>query len=356
MSSRTYLPGGVNVAKLSSFTDGRCVVVAEIAQAHDGSLGTAHAYVDAAAAAGADAIKFQTHVADAESTAAEPWRVRFSKQDATRFDYWKRMEFTKEQWRELCDHAAEAGLLFASSPFSTVAVELLDEIDVDFYKVASGEITNTPMLDAIAATGRPVALSSGMSPWSELDAAVKQLQSAPLAILQCTSEYPCPPELVGLNVIDELRMRYGLPVGLSDHSGTIFPGLAAATRSIAMLEIHLTFSRQMFGPDVPASVTTDELATLTDGIRFIERATANPVSKDDLVGRFATLRESFMRSPVAARALESGHVLGEGDLVLKKPGTGLPPDSVPELIGQALTRSVPPDHQISMSDLKESGA
>jgi len=341
------------VAKLESFADGQCLVVAEIAQAHDGSLGTAHAYIDAAATAGADAIKFQTHIADAESTAAEPWRVRFSKQDATRFDYWKRMEFSKEQWRELREHTAEAGLLFASSPFSSEAVELLDEIDVDFYKVASGEITNAPMLDAVAGTGRPIVISSGMSPWSELDAAVKQLQhSAPMAILQCTSEYPCPPELVGLNVIDELRMRYGLPVGLSDHSGTIFAGLAAAVMSIAMLEIHITFSRQMFGPDVPASVTTDELATLTEGIRFIERARSNPVSKDDLVGRFSTLRDSFMRSPVTARALEMGHRLSERDILLKKPGTGLPPDSLPDLVGKTLVRSVPADHQLNMSDLE----
>lgn len=334
------------------FVDGRCLVVAEVAQAHDGSVGMAHAFIDAAAAAGADAVKFQTHLAESESTPAEPWRVRFSSQDESRYAYWKRMEFTPEQWHDLRDHATKAGVLFSSSPFSTDAVRLLDEIGTDFYKVASGEITNGPMLEAIASTGRPAVLSTGMSPWSEIDGAVECLRrGGPLAVLQCTSEYPCPPERVGLNVIDELRRRYELPVGLSDHSGTIFPGLAAATRSIALLEVHLTLSRHMFGPDVPASVTPSELATLTEGVRFIERAQANPVSKDRLVDGFSQLRISFMKSPVATRPLEVGHRLEADDIALKKPGNGLPAEALPQLVGRVLARPVPADHQLSMSDL-----
>jgi N,N'-diacetyllegionaminate synthase len=342
------------VTELDRFVDGQCLIVAEVAQAHDGSLGTAHAFIDAAADAGADAVKFQTHLAGAESTPAEPWRVRFSSQDATRYDYWKRMEFSTDHWRELREHAAKAGLLFSSSPFSTDAVGLLDAIDVDFFKAASGEITNLPMLDAIAETGRPVVLSTGMSPWEEIDAAVDRLRDrVPLAVVQCTSQYPCPPERVGLNVIEELRQRYHLPVGLSDHSGTIYPGLAAATAPIAVLEVHLTLSRRMFGPDVPASVTTEELAMLVEGVRFIERAVANPVQKDSLVDGFAQLRNSFMRSPVTVRPLGAGHCLTEADITLKKPGTGLPPDSLPQLVGRRLARALPADHQLSPDDLEE---
>ena len=340
--------------ELDRFVDGKCLIIAEVAQAHDGSLGTAHAFIDAAADAGADAVKFQTHLAEAESTPAEPWRVKFSSQDTTRFDYWKRMEFSPDHWRELREHAAKAGLHFSSSPFSTAAVALLDEIDVDFFKVASGEITNLPMLDAIAETGRPAVLSTGMSPWGEIDTAVDRLRDrVPLAVLQCTSEYPCLPERVGLNIVEELRQRYHLPVGLSDHSGTIFPGMAAATASIAVLEVHLTLSRRMFGPDVAASVTTEELKTLVEGIRFIERAVANPVQKDRLVDGFTHLRNSFMRSPVTARPLEAGHRLTEADIALKKPGTGLQPDSLPQLVGRRLARAVPADHQLSMDDLAE---
>ncbi len=338
---------------LSTFVDGACLVVAEVAQAHDGSLGMAHSFIDAAAEAGADAVKFQTHIAAAESTPAEPWRVQFSTQDASRYEYWKRMEFSPDQWHELRSHAAERELLFASSPFSLQAVELLDDVDVDFMKVASGEVTNTPLLEAIAQTKRPSVLSSGMSPLSEIDRAVEVLKAyAPLAILQCTSEYPCPPEKVGLNVIDELRNRYGLPVGLSDHSGTMFPGLAAATMSISVLEVHLTLSRRMFGPDVPASLTTDEFATLVEGVRFIEKAKANPVDKDKVVSEMSTLRSSFMRSPVTTGPLPAGHTLTDADLALKKPGTGLSPDRLGDLVGRTLVRALPEDHLLSYDDLE----
>lgn len=334
------------------FTEG-CLVVAEVGQAHEGSLGMAHSYIDAAAGAGADAVKFQTHLADAESTPDEPWRILFSTQDETRYDYWKRMEFTEPQWNELRTHAHEKGLRFISSPFSVEAVELLARIDVDVYKVASGELTNVPLLEAIASRSKPSILSSGMSPWDEIDGAFEILRGsgAPVAVLQCTSEYPCPPELVGLNVIEELRSRYSAPVGLSDHSGTMFPGLAAATLGIQVLEIHVTMSRRMFGPDVPASVTVDELETLVEGIRFIERAIANPVDKSEMAARLEPLRKTFMKSIVASRDLAKGATLSPGDLSLKKPGSGLGPPQLTEVIGRRLRRALVKDEQIKKEDL-----
>ena len=133
--------------------DERCLVIAEVAQSHDGSLGIAHAFVDAAARAGAGAVKFQTHLAAAESTPAEPWRVPFSPQDETRYDYWKRMEFSEAQWEGLAAHAADAGLLFMSSPFSVEAVELLHRVGMPVWKVASGEVGNVELLEAMIATG-----------------------------------------------------------------------------------------------------------------------------------------------------------------------------------------------------------
>src|SRR3990170_846507 len=162
--------------------EGRCLIVGEVAQAHDGSLGTAHAFIDAIANAGADAVKFQTHIAAAESTPAEPWRVIFSQQDATRYDYWKRMEFTEEQWCGLKKHADERGLKFLSSPFSIEAVELLTRVGVAAWKVASGEVSTTPMFERMAATGLPIFLSTGMSPLNEIDAAVELVQARGLPL------------------------------------------------------------------------------------------------------------------------------------------------------------------------------
>src|SRR5215207_9249425 len=175
---------------------GRPLVIGEVAQAHDGSLGLAHAFIDAIADAGAGAVKFQTHIAEAESHPSEPWRVKFSPADDTRFDYWKRMEFSEEQWLGLATHARERDLAFLSSPFSIEAVALLRRIGVAGWKVASGEVSNAELLDAMASAGGPVLLSSGMSPWPELDAAVTRLRAAGasrLAVLQCTSSYPVTP-------------------------------------------------------------------------------------------------------------------------------------------------------------------
>jgi N-acetylneuraminate synthase len=329
-------------------------VIAEVAQAHDGSLGTAHAYIDAVARAGADAVKFQTHIAAEESTAREPWRVKFSLQDATRYDYWKRMQFTVEQWAGLKRHAEERGLVFLSTPFSMAAVDLLERLGVEAWKVGSGEVTNLPMVERMSRAGKPVILSSGMSGWRDLDGAVEVMRrhGAPLAVLQCTTEYPTPPERVGLNVMNEIRQRYGCITGLSDHSGTIYPGLAAAALGAEILEVHVTFSRECFGPDVSASLTTAELKELVAGVRFIERALGSPVDKDWLATRMEGVRRTFGKSIVAARSLREGETLREQDLALKKPGDGIPPSRLPELIGRKLKRALVTDEVIREEDLE----
>lgn len=330
-----------------------CLIIGEVAQAHDGSLGMAHAYIDAIADAGADAVKFQTHIASAESTPDEPWRVKFSRQDATRYDYWRRMEFTEPQWRGLADHARERGLLFLSSPFSLQAVELLLRVGVPAWKVASGEVNNKQLFERIVHTGLPILLSTGMSDLSELDMAVSMVQAEklPLAVLQCTSAYPCPPEKVGLNLLAHFHDRYKCSVGLSDHSGTIFPGLAGAAVGMEVLEVHVTFSRKMFGPDVPASVTLEELKQLVNGIRFIERMRAHPVDKNGMADELSGLRRLFNKSVVAAAQLPSGSVLLREHLSVKKPGTGIPAARLDELVGRRLARAVHVDQLLSEEDL-----
>jgi N,N'-diacetyllegionaminate synthase len=331
-----------------------CFLVAEVAQAHDGSLGTAHAYIDVAAEAGVNAVKFQTHIAAAESTPAEQFRVKFSPQDATRYDYWKRMEFTFEQWRDLAAHARDRGLVFLSSAFSIEAVELLERVGVPAWKVGAGELTNLPMLERIAQTGKPVLLSSGLAGWSELDAAVEcvQSQGAPVAIFQCTTAYPCPPERIGLNVLEQLRNRYGCPVGLSDHSGAIYAGLAAASLGADLIEVHIVFSRNCFGPDVTASLTPPELRRLVEGVRFIETALHNPIDKEAMAAELADLRLTFGKSVVAAGDLPLGHRLSGDDLALKKPGTGIPARQFDAVVGRRLKRAVTINTLLSEDDFE----
>ena len=341
-----------------SFTEalasGGCILVGEVAMAHDGSLGLAHAFIDAIARAGARAVKFQTHLASAEGTAAEPFRVAFSPQDATRRDYWTRTAFTEEQWAGLARHADERGLFFLSSPFSPEAVDLLRRIGVAAWKVPSGETGNLPLLEAMLEDGLPVLLSTGMSPMAEIDAAAARVRDSgvPLVVMQCTSAYPCPPEKVGLNLLPVFRERYGCPVGLSDHSGTIYPGLAAASLGAQVLEVHVTLSREMFGPDVKASVTTGELAALAEGIRWTERMNAAPVDKDLEAIGMEPLRRIFTKSLVAVRPLEAGTVLDRSMLALKKPGTGIPASGIDRVLGKRLRKPLEQDGQVLEGDLE----
>jgi N,N'-diacetyllegionaminate synthase len=330
----------------------RCFIIGEVGQAHDGSLGMAHAYIDAIAKAGADAVKFQTHIAEAESSMLEPWRTKFSLQDVNRYDYWRRMEFTREQWVGLKTHAEENGLVFLSSPFSMQAVDLLADIGMTLWKVASGEINNQSMLKRIAHTGNPVILSSGMSPIAELDEAVATVRAAraPFAVMQCTSSYPTPPEKIGLNLLREFRDRYDCPVGLSDHSGDIFASLAAATIGVDLIEVHVTMSREMFGPDVAASVSTSEFSRLIQGVRFIEKAVANPVNKDLQAHEMLNLRQIFMKSLFLTVDLKAGTVINECHLIAKKPGTGIPLDQINNVVGKSLSVDRPSGWMLHESD------
>lgn len=328
-------------------------LIAEVAQAHDGSLGLAHAFVDAAADAGADAVKFQTHIADAESTRDEPFRVKFSRQDETRMDYWRRMEFTPEQWAGLRDHASERGLHFLSSAFSLDAVELLRRLEVPAWKIASGEVRTKALLEAICADARPVLLSSGMSGWDEIDHAVMRIRSAgaDVAVLQCVSKYPTPLEAVGLNVIDEMGRRYECPCGLSDHSGQPWPAMAAIARGASIVELHLTLSDRMFGPDVPSSLTVEEFRNVVDMRDAVHAMRSHPVDKDAVAEELADMRAMFGRSLAPRTDLPAGTVIAPDMLVAKKPATGIPIDDLDDVIGRTLLRDVTADRLISWEDL-----
>jgi N-acetylneuraminate synthase len=226
---------------------------------------------------------------------------------------------------------------------------------VPAWKIASGETANLPLLDRLLESGLPILASTGMSPIAEIDACVRRVQSrsVPMAVLQCASAYPCPPEKVGLNLLPFFRERYGCAVGLSDHSGTIYPGLAAAAVGMDVLEVHVTLSREMFGPDVPVSLTTEELRRLVDGIRFIERMRANPVDKDSVAAELEPMRALFTKSVVARVALPAGTVLREEHLAAKKPGTGIPAARLPELIGARLKRGLAADEMVRAEDLEK---
>lgn len=315
-------------------------LIAEIAQAHEGSLGILHSYIDAVAKTGVQAIKFQMHIAEAESSIYEPFRVKFSKEDDTRFDYWKRMEFSLEQWKEIKKHCDDVGLDFICSPFSNLAVDWLEEIGVHTYKIGSGEVNNLLLLEKICATRKPIIISSGMSSFDELDKTVDFLKnkSVDFSILQCTTAYPTKPEQYGLNVINELKKRYNVSVGFSDHSAKVSTGIAAVALGAEILEFHVVFHREIFGPDAIASLTIEETKQLVQSVNDIQSAIDNPIDKNNN-NQFDELKSIFEKSLAINKNLPENHIITFDDLESKKPkGYGISATDFQKVIGKKLNK------------------
>jgi N,N'-diacetyllegionaminate synthase len=329
-------------------------IIAEIAQAHEGSLGIAHSYIDSLAKCGVDVIKFQTHIADAESSEFESFRVKFSYEDATRFDYWKRMEFTADQWAGLKKHCEDLSIEFMSSPFSIAAVELLEKLNVSRYKIGSGEISNYLMLQKIAQTGKPIILSSGMSDLEELDDCVNFLKQWPnqVGLMQCTTAYPTAPEQWGLEMISILKNRYQMPVGFSDHSANIYAGLAAAALGADFLEFHVVFNHQMFGPDAKASLNLEQVAELVKGVRSINQSLATSFNKNE-IQKYQDLKILFGKSLTTKNAVRKGEKIFFDDLETAKPGNkGISAKDFQKVIGKTWANDLPVKHFVTENDFK----
>jgi N,N'-diacetyllegionaminate synthase len=327
----------------------REMLIAEIGSVHDGSYGNAVKLIEAAAACGADAVKFQTHIAEAETLADAPSPPYFKGEP--RLAYFRRTGFTPEQWRGLKAACEAAKVVFLSSPFSIEAVDLLEATGVGAYKIPSGEVSNIPLLERVAATGKPVLLSSGMSNWAELDAAVATLRpGGQITILQCSSAYPCPPEQVGLNVLTEMARRYGLPVGYSDHANGMAAAFAAAALGAVVVEKHFTFSRLMYGSDAANAMEPQDFRNFAQGLHEIWAMLAAPVDKDD-IAPYREMKQIFEKSVVTSRPLPAGAAIARNDLAFKKPGSGIPAARYREIVGRRLARAVPADHLLSETDL-----
>ena len=252
------------------------------------------------------------------------------------------MEFSLEQWKALKQHCEEAGMEFLASPFSNAAVDLLEEIGVQRYKIGSGEVNNFLMLEKIAQTGKSIILSSGMSSFEELDNTVAFLKQRKVdfSILQCTTAYPTSSENYGLNVIEDLRRRYGVPVGYSDHSAEIAPCIAATALGAEILEFHAVFDRNSSGPDASSSLEIDEIKELVKSVRKIGTALNHPVNKEEN-GQFAELKAIFEKSLAVNKELKAGHVLRFEDLEAKKPkGYGIDASEFQKVLGKALNKDL----------------
>lgn len=333
----------------------RPYVIAEVSQNHDGSLGQAHAFIDAVASTGADAIKFQTHIAEEESSIFEPFRVKFSYEDATRYDYWKRMEFTFDQWKGLYDHAKSVGLDFLSSPFSLKALELLDSIGVPAWKFGAGEVFNETLLRKAVDTGKPILLSTGLSTIDDIDGQLDIIKEGgnKFLIFQCVTAYPSLPEMIDISQVKSLQSRFNCAVGISDHSSTIYPALAATTLGAKAIEVHVTLSPYMFGPDVKASVTIDQLKQIVEGSTFISTMLNTNVDLTTRTEEKNALKEMFSKSLFAAQDICAGDILTEDMVKAKKPNIGIDSRLLPDLVGHKFVHDIKKGNVLKIEDISK---
>ncbi len=324
-----------------------CFVIAEAGINHNGDEKLAADLVVAAAAAGADAIKFQTHFPEHEMLRDGATAAYVGE---SLFDLLMRTALSRDAHRRLQKLAREKGITFLSTPFSREAADFLETIDVPAFKTGSGELTHVPMQRHIARKRRPMIISTGMSTPEEIDRTVQAVreEGAPFALMHCTSTYPTPYEHVQLGCIAALRKKYGVPVGLSDHTLGPYIAFAAAAVGANLFEKHFTTSRSLPGPDQQGSMEPEELESVVDGIRAIERASGS--TKQIQPGE-QDVRNMAHHSVVSLRDIPAGEAIPANAVWAKRPGTGIPARQLGDVIGRVAKRAIAKDSLIAWEDL-----
>jgi N-acetylneuraminate synthase len=327
------------------------LVVAEIGINHNGILSEAIKLVDAALSAGAEIVKHQTHIPDAEMS-SEARNVIPGNASISIYEVIENCSLTLDEERQLAEYVRSKGLIYMSTPFSFEALEFLETLDVPAYKIGSGECNNYPLVAAIASKGKPVIMSTGMNTIASIRPSVEIFREnkIPFALMHCTNLYPTPEKLIRLNAINELREEFPDAVlGLSDHSLTNYPCLAAVGLGASILERHFTDSKDRPGPDIICSMTPDELSELIEGSKIIHQATKGskmPVAEEDVTIAFA------FASVVATRELFPGEVITRGDVTLKRPNGGdFGPSEFESILGATVLDSIKPNVQITKTQI-----
>ncbi len=326
-------------------------IIAEAGVNHNGSFDLACRLVDEAKAAGADCVKFQTFKTSAlvAKGAAKAEYQKAATGDSSQQDMLRQLELSYEEFRKLSEYCASVGIAFLSTPFDAESIAFLDTIDMPFWKIPSGEVTDLPYLLAIAKTGKPVVMSTGMCTLEEIDDAVKALKTGgagEISLLHCNTEYPTPFEDVNLKAMLTIKENFGCRVGYSDHTKGIEVPIAAAALGADIIEKHFTLDRNMEGPDHKASLEPEELALMVKGVRNIEKALGcgEKVVSPSERGNIAVAR----RSIVASRAIKAGETFTEENMTVKRPGTGISPMRWFEVIGCPAPHSFNEDELIEL--------
>ena len=326
-------------------------IIAEAGVNHNGSFEIACKLVDAAKAAGVDCIKFQTFKSEnlVSQNAQKAEYQKSTTGDGSQADMLKKLELSYEEFVSLKEYCDKVGICFLSTPFDFDSIDFLNSIDMPFWKIPSGEVTNYPYLVALAMTGKPVVMSTGMCEMDEIEKAVKVLREngcKDIKLLHCNTEYPTPYEDVNLRAMQTMRDSLGLEVGYSDHTKGIEVPVAAVAMGASIIEKHFTLDRNMEGPDHKASLEPDELADMVRCIRHIEKSLGNGIKTPSPSERknIAVARKSI----VAKEKLHKGDILTEDNITVKRPGTGINPMRWNQILGTRAVRDFEKDEQIEL--------
>lgn len=327
-------------------------IIAEAGVNHNGSLDIACRLANVAKDAGADCVKFQTfkaeNVVSAKAKKAD-YQKKTTLSDESQLDMIKKLELPYAQFEQLAAHCTRSGVEFISTPFDLESISFLNTLNMPFWKIPSGEVTNLPYLLAIAKTKKPVVMSTGMCEMSEIAAAVGALKdngTSDITLLHCNTEYPTPFEDVNLRAMETLRREFGLPVGYSDHTRGIEVPIAAATLGATVIEKHFTLDRNMEGPDHKASLEPDELAAMVSAIRNIEKAMGSGEKHPSPSERKNI--EIARKSIVANLAIKAGDLFTEENITAKRPGSGISPMKWFEVLGTKAKRDFAEDELIEL--------
>ncbi len=339
-------------------SDHHVLIIAEAGVNHNGSLELAKKLIDAASNAGADFVKFQTFNTDyLVSKAAE--KATYQKQnlkdtDQGQYAMLKRLELSQDAHHLLINYCKEKNIAFLSTGFDPTSLEFLNDLDLPLFKIPSGEITNLPYLKQIAGFGKPVVMSTGMATLGEIEAALRVLTEGGIAksditVLHCTTEYPAPLEEVNLRAMLTIGQQFGVSVGYSDHTKGLVVPVAATALGACVIEKHFTLDRSMEGPDHQASIEPAELKQMVQEIRAVQLALGDP-KKQPSTSERANIKVA-RKSIHLKQDLEEGQVVKESDLVMLRPGDGITPMQLPEVVGKTTTRGLKAFHKLSWQDL-----
>ncbi len=329
-------------------------IIAEVAQAHDGSLGYAHSFIDLASSLGCNAVKFQAHSAVEESSRQDKFRKKFSYLKETRYQYWQRMEFSIDEWLELKKHAEILKMQFICSPFSFKAFNMMKKINLKIWKIASGELFNNDLLKSIANEAEIIIMSNGMTDLQETKKQIKLIKkiNKNLILLHCNSIYPTPIKDTNLNQMIQMKNLIDLPVGFSDHSGNPYTSISAISLGAKVIEFHLCFNKHQFGPDTSSSLIPNDVSKIIEANKVIHKCKGSIKNYKNTNKSINQISKLFKKSVGVNKNLKKGHILTKNDLCIKKPGTGISPKNIDKCIGKKINRNINLDEILFLNDLK----